>query len=155
MTKKISERNRQKFTGRAKSFSFLRLPHFLTDSPEFASLTPKAVKLLVEIARRYKGKNNGDLSIPWDAVKLRGWRSRTTMIAARDELVDKGFILTTRHGGNHVCNLYAITWEAIDDCPGRGLEVTPTTTAPNHWRRKNFDVQKLDTTCPESGRFAA
>ena len=79
----IHESKRSKVTGKGKGHSFLRLPHFLTDSEEFAGLKPIAIKLLVEIARQFKGKNNGDLSIPWKLLKRRGWVSQWTVKRAR------------------------------------------------------------------------
>ena len=157
MKRQTPESKRTKFTGRARLATFLRLPHYIIDSPEFGSLSGKAVKLLVEIGSKYRGNNNGNLSIPWDGLKSRGWQSRTTLVAARDELVERGWIEISRHGGNHVCNLYAITWEAVDECAGNRLEISPTTT-PKHLWRKKLDVQNLDgfaVNRPETGRIAA
>jgi hypothetical protein len=150
--KQIHERKRSKITGKGKGHSFLRLPHFLTDSEQYGNLTAYASKLLTEIARKYRGKNNGDLSIPWVSLRTRGFNSEWTVKRARDELIDAGFILVTRHGGNHLCALYAITWEAIDECPGKGLEIAPTHTAPNDWQKKH----KMDcTTCSDSPEITA
>lgn len=127
---------RLKATGKGKGHSFLRLPHFLTDSPEFGELRPVAVKLLVEIARQFRGKNNGDLSVPWKLLKKRGWSSEWTVKRARDELLAAQFIRTTRHGANKVCSLYAITWEPVDACEGKFLEVAAESVASHAWKKK-------------------
>ena len=126
---------RAKATGRGKTYSFLRLPHYVTDSPEFGALSAKATKLLVELARQFKGNNNGDLSIPWSRLQKRGWKHPQTIQKARDELVETGFVLITRHGGRHVCSLYGITWEPIDECAGK-LEVPAQIRAGNDWQKQ-------------------
>jgi hypothetical protein len=39
-------------------------------------------------------------------------------------------IIKTRQGGKNYPCLYAITWQPIDECRGKNLELGPTTTAP-------------------------
>ncbi|HET7064229.1 MAG TPA: hypothetical protein VFI49_08110 [Rudaea sp.] len=135
MNRGTRSRDRVKQTGKGKSHSFLRLPHFLTDSEEFGALRPPAVKLLVEIARQFRGSNNGDLSVPWKLLKRRGWASEWTVKRARDELLTAGFIRKTRHGLRKMCHLYAITWEPINECPGKLLEIDEETVASHAWRK--------------------
>jgi hypothetical protein len=135
MTKRIPERKRAKVTGRGKGPSFLRLTHHLLDSEEFGALSAHATKLLIELARKYKGNNNGDLSCAWSDCRKRGWRSKAALQRARDELLAACFIIVTRHGGKHVSSLYALTFEPIDACEGKGLEIGPTTTASHAWRK--------------------
>lgn len=65
--------------------------------------------------------------------KDRRWKSKDTLYKARDELVEKGLIEQTRQGGKHRCNLYAITWESIDDCKGK-LDVAATRVASGAWK---------------------
>lgn len=153
--KRIPERKRWKLTGRGKSHSFLRLPHFLLESAEFAELSPSAVKLLLDVALLYKGSNNGDLEIVWSSLKVRGWRSKATIQKARDELLVDGWLRCTRHGGRNRCSLYAITWEAIDACPDKGLEVAPEKVASHLWRKQNRCPRNWDTPAPETGAMGA
>lgn len=127
-------RKRAKITGKGKGNSFLRLPHYILDSQQFAALSPIAVKWLLEVARQFKGANNGDLSMPWSLLKRRGWASQWTAKRARDELLAAEFIWTTRHGGKHLCALYAITWEPVNECK-QPLEVAPEKVASNAWRK--------------------
>jgi hypothetical protein len=129
-----TRRRRQK--GRT-SGGFIILPHSILRSPEFGGLTAKAVKLLIELAGLYNGSNNGNLSCAYSVLKERGWRSAGTLAAAILELRTVGFLLTTRHGGKHRCSLYAITWWAIDDCKGKGLELPPENVPRNTWKNTN------------------
>jgi DNA-binding MarR family transcriptional regulator len=131
-----------KYTGRAQSWSFLRLPHYIVESEQFDALSCSAVKLLMQIGAKYRGSNNGAIGVPWDEMRRRGWRSKATLQAARDELVDAGWIQISRHGHNRLCNLYAITWEAVDECPGYRTELQSTTRPSNLWRMKSAP-QKL------------
>jgi hypothetical protein len=119
MSKQIPERKRERFRGRKCSHTFLRLPHYVINSPQWRALSGNAVKFLVELASGYDGKNNGDLSLTRRQAVERGWRSGPTRDRAANEAVIAGFAVVTRHGHKGACNLYAITWEAIDDV-GKG-----------------------------------
>lgn len=132
--KRIPEHKRWKHTGRGKDHSFLRLPHFLLDSPEFARLSGSAVKLLLDAAKEFKGANNGNLNLAWSRLAQRGWVSQGTAHRAKHELLAAGFLECTRHGGRNRCSLYAITWEPIDACDKAQLEVAPTRIASHRWR---------------------
>ena len=153
--KRISERKRAKHTGRGRENSFLRLPHFLLESDEFAELSTTATKLLLEVARLYRGANNGDLELVWSGLKKRGWRSQSTIHKAKDELLATGWLVCTRHGGQNRCSLFAITWEPIDECPGKGLEWAPQKVASHLWKKQNRcsrnwsnPLQKLEQSVP-------
>lgn len=76
--------------------------------------------------------NNGDISIAWKIMGSRGWHSKETLRQAEIELLDSGFISKTRQGGRNKCNLYAVTWWAIDECKGK-LDVKPTAVPPDNW----------------------
>lgn len=132
--KAIPERKRVKHTGRGKDHSFLRLPHFLLQSKEFAALSAVAVKLLLDMAKLYRGSNNGNLSMAWSRLSEEGWSSEATMRRARDELLQSGFLLCTRHGNRKRCGLYAISWEPIDRCEGKFLEMASEHAASHLWR---------------------
>jgi hypothetical protein len=120
--------------GRATTGSFVSLPHDLLSHDSFATLRPRATKLLIDIAAQYRGSNNGDLCAPLSLMKKRGWNSSDQLFKAKDELVDRGLILVSRQGGLNQCNLYAITWQPIDECKGK-LDIAPTHVAPHHWKR--------------------
>lgn len=130
-----NERKRRlRQTGRGGS-RFVGIPEYVYKSEEFADLDGWGVKLLVEIAGRYNGFNNGDLSCAWSDLRTRGWRSTGTLWKALRQLQDRRWIETTRHGNRSRCALYALTWAAVDECPGKGLETPPTRTASNAWQK--------------------
>ena len=109
------------------------MPHEVLNSKAYPSLTPAAVKLLLDLGAQYRGTNNGDLCAAWTVMAKRGWRSKATLTRALRELEGKGFICKTRQGGRHRASLYAVTWRPIDECGGK-LEVRATRTAPGYWR---------------------
>ena len=118
--------------GRQKNPPGLWLQHRILDSRNYAALSSKAVKLLVDIGTQYRGKNNGDLTATWELMKLRGWKSKATLSDARDELIHYGFLILTRQGGRMKPNLYALSWQPIDYCKGK-LDVPSTTVPSNDW----------------------
>jgi DNA-binding MarR family transcriptional regulator len=99
----------------------------------YQQLSHKARSMLLELGRQYKGSNNGDLSATWNQLKVRGWRSKGTITAALVELEYFGFIIKSRQGGRKRCNLYAITWKAIDECKGK-IDILATNIAPAYWK---------------------
>lgn len=122
--------------GRKAGHSFLRLIHPILDHPNFHALSTRAVKLLIDIAAQYRGTNNGDLCATYSVMKKRGWTSNDQIQKGLKELVERGWLIQTRQGRRpKVASLYAITWEAIDECGGK-LEVSATRTAPNTWRQE-------------------
>ncbi len=124
---------RQRYKGRRDTVGFLRLRHDVTQSDNFRQLTSKAVKLLIDIGSQYRGDNNGDFCAAWTVMVKRGWKSRATLHAALNELLYYGFIVKTRQGGRNRCNLFALTWEAIDECDGK-LDVSPKVVPSNEWK---------------------
>lgn len=149
--RKIPERKRPKYTGRGREHSYLALPHYLLDSAEFAALSPVAVKLLLQVAAKFRGKNNGDLAIVWSDFRNRGWNSETTLQRAREELLAAGWLRCTRIPLKRRCGLYAVTWLPVDECEGHFLEVAAERVASNAWRKQNQtprnwskDPQKLE-----------
>jgi len=84
----------------------------------------------MELCYQYRGNNNGDLTVAHAVLKPKGWNSRPTIEKARDQLLEFGFIVTTRQGRftnpGGICSLFALTWIPVHDIPGKGLEVEPT-----------------------------
>jgi len=69
----------------------------------------------------------------WRIMEQRGWKSRSTLYLARNELLHYRLIIITRHGGKHCPTLYALTWNPIDDYKGK-LEVSSTKRSPGIWK---------------------
>ena len=149
--KRISPSKRTKHRGRGREHSFLRLPHFVLESQEFAALSGNAVKLLLDAAKEFKGSNNGDINLAWSRLSARGWVSQGTVHRAKHELLDAGFLVCTRHGGKNLCSLYAITWEPVDTIERVRLEVAPERVASHLWRKpcseKGSDLLRKSERC--------
>lgn len=123
----------KKLTGKGGSARYAGLPHSVVSSNSFKQLSGTACKILILLIYQYNGHNNGDLSAPFSMANQWGIGSKSTLAKALRELIDKRFITVTRtyrrnrdnpHGQ---CNLYALTWQRIDECRGK-LDVAPTTT---------------------------
>ena len=123
-----------KAKGRREHGRFHMLPHACLIHENFIRLSPKAVKLLIDLCVQYNGRNNGDLCAAFTMMKKRGWRSKETLNKAINELVHYGWIMVTRRGGlNKTPNLFAVTFRPIDECDGK-LDIPPTHTAPATWK---------------------
>jgi hypothetical protein len=121
---------RARATGRSGTAPFLQLPKHVLGSEAYRSLSGWEVKLLVDIASQFSGKNNGDLGASWTVMKCRGWNSPSTLNKALKGILNAGMIQETRSGGRHRCTLYAVTWRGIDDCKGK-LDVNSTIAPSN------------------------
>ena len=115
---------------------FLYLPDSLIFDPAFGSLSGNAVKLFIEMAKEYNGRNNGDLAATFNMLKNRGFKSKGTLFKSIQELEAKGFIEKTRQGGKNKCSLYALTIRNIDECGGK-LDVSPTRKGSFLWKKIN------------------
>lgn len=132
----MKDKNRAKHTGRRKSDTFTLIPHALIDSENWKRASPTAICLLLEVARQYNGYNNGNLCASRTVLRPRGWTSPEVITWATRELLHFGFIIRTKRGGLHMGpNLYALTWQAIDDCKGRH-HCAATKVAPGNWKEE-------------------
>lgn len=122
-----------------KGGRFIGIPYHVANSPQFADLSAKAVKLLIDLLVQYKGNNNGALSACWTLMKPRGWKSSSTIYNAKKELLDKGFIVVTKTGmkmRGHP-TLLAITWNGIDEYQKVEYDehIKPSEVPLSHWSR--------------------
>jgi hypothetical protein len=157
-----SQRTRAKRRGKpGKGFSMLIHEYFT--SAEYAELSPRAVKALVDVYTQFRGNNNGDLAASWSVMKPRGWTSKDQLGKAIAELLDRGWLEATRmggfDGGKHRPRLYAVTWLGIDYCSGK-LDVPANPVPSMAWRRRQkaevlprstgrLDPQRGAVACPE------
>ena len=126
------------------------IPHDVMESADFLSLPTRAKALLLDIAYQYNGQNNGDLTVAFGFMSTRGWRSKETLSKAVNDLVSANLIIKTRQGRfqnpGASCDLYALAWRAIDACPGKNLELKPTSTPP-----RKFSLERFKNPSPETG----
>lgn len=119
--------------GRKSNRSFSMLIHDYFTSPEYAELSPRAVKALIDLYCQFRGGNNGDLCAAWSVMAPLGWTSKDQLSKALHELIERGWIICTRQGGKRVSSLYAVTFLGIDHCGGK-LEIRANPVPTNLWK---------------------
>ncbi len=124
---------RTKVKGRRDKRPFTGIPKACMGHENYARLSPYAKVLLIEFCYQYNGHNNGDLSAAFSVLQKRGWRSKGTLDRALKELRETGWITLTRQGGQNLCSLFALTFQAIDECKGKH-DIPPTTVASGIWK---------------------
>jgi hypothetical protein len=126
--------SRIKVQGRRITGRFIGLPHVVVKNKDYIELSYKSKALLIDLMLQYNGKNNGDLTAALAILRDRGWKRQATVGEAVKELIDANLIIRTREGQCRNpfsrCALYAITWQPIDDCKDKDLNINPTTTPP-------------------------
>lgn len=131
-----SKRKRYKeHAAKREAGGYVPMPHAVLRSPEFAALSPRAVKALCSLLAQYRGNNNGDLCGALSLMHERGWRSKGGLADALTELEHAQFIVRTRQGGKHRATLYAVSFFAIDYCDGKLDLTAPTRSFMGSWRR--------------------
>lgn len=96
-------------------YEFVAIPKDVLLSPEWQALGPSAMRLALDLMAQYTGKNNGRLCAAWEALKRQGWRSETTLIKAKRELLECSFVVHTRQGrAPNVAEWVAFTWWKLD-----------------------------------------
>ena len=90
--------------------TFVMLPHYILESPAYAKLKSREVKLLIDLLAQYRGHNNGKFVAAWSLMRQRGWRSSATLNEAIRGLRRSGFIKRVRKGGTGRPSWYSITW---------------------------------------------
>jgi hypothetical protein len=127
-------RLRRKHKGRSESGGYFGIPHAVMRSPNWRAMPPRAIKLVCDLGGQFRGSNNGDLSAAWRIMHPLGWNSRATLADAIADALRFGMIEKTRQGGLHLCSLYALTWQPIDECGGK-LDVSATRVPSGLWRQ--------------------
>ena len=117
----MARKSRDKIKGRRTTGNFALVPEAVINSVAYSKLSWPARALLLEVAVQYRGFNNGDQACAHAIHRGRGWQ-RSTLQKATQELESGGFLVRTRQGGRNRCNLYGLTWQALDECPGKGLD---------------------------------
>lgn len=122
---------------------FLMMPSGIFGSAEYALLSPRAVKLLVDIGLQYNGHNNGDLCATWALMKPKGWQSKSQLAKALSELESSGWIIKTLQGSINAPTLWAITWRQIDAAKRRYDSHVKVGAPPlSLWREMAFKYQR-------------
>jgi hypothetical protein len=125
--------------------------HDYFTSAEYAALSPRAVKALLDLYCQFRGSNNGDLCAAWTIMSKRGWTSKDQLDKALRELLETGWIIVTRMGGNRVARLYAVSFLGIDTCGGK-LDVAPNPVPSQLWRKVNGSDPLANSAPRRAGR---
>jgi hypothetical protein len=126
---------------------YLHLHKPLLDCADFIALSGVQTKLLIDVASQYNGYNNGDLCASLSVLKKRGWNSNDTITNGLKVLIAKNLIIQTKQGGLGIGpNLYAITWQPIDECKGK-LDVAATTSAPRSFKENKVPTPPGGSSC--------
>jgi hypothetical protein len=78
---------------------FLKLDHGMLMTAAWQHLQPRSMKLLIEVWRRYDGKNNGRIPFSMREAMECLQCGRDQAIRAFRELTDKGFLRVARDSG--------------------------------------------------------
>lgn len=96
--------------GDPRTATFFTLHHYVLDSLAFQALSPHAVKVLLRLARRYNGANNGRLAFSVrDAATETGCAFNTARKCFA-ELQVLGFIAMVTRGGFSLKDRHATEW---------------------------------------------
>ena len=130
----MSNRARERLKGRRScGGSFSALVHDYFQSSQWAALSHRAARLLIDVYCQYRGKNNGDLFASWSVMKKRGWRSKSQLQKALLELEATRWLQRTRQGDINRPTLYAVTFLGIDYCGGK-LEISSDPKPLHAWK---------------------
>jgi hypothetical protein len=108
---------------------WVQLEHYLLACPAYVALSANAKVVYTEVKRRYRGNNNGLISISSrEAAEAIGQKTHhSTGARALLELVEHGFIVVTEDSSFnrkvHLARQYRLT-EAKDDRPGSKVLAT-------------------------------
>jgi len=140
--------------GRGKK-GFLMLYHEMLKHPAYTSLSTRGKAMLIDVGGQYNGRNNGDLVATHSVLSKLGWNSNDQIKKAVDELIEHGFLVLTRQGRRpRVPSLYAITWQAVDECDGKLEEVKSNPVPLNYWKLRFSDHRPTVHTTPPHGAIA-
>lgn len=114
----MAGRSRRRDTGRDPG-GFAAIPWSVLDSPAYMALSHPAKALLMEIARQYRGSDNGRLLVTNNYMRSRGWKSPAVIHRAKRELLEAGMIFQTVTGMRpNKASWYAVTWRSLDRLDG-------------------------------------
>ena len=111
-----------------KGERFVPIPYGMAESAAWRSLSGAAVKVYVELRRRYSPGRNGDLSLSLEEGKRLLGLGKATVARALAELEAKGFVAMTMRG--HWYGRKASTYAATD----RERGTHPPSNAWKDWR---------------------
>lgn len=133
----MSKKNYKNAKEKRDGGRFVQVPSVVLDGAAYLSLNAHARMLLWDLYAQYNGRNNGDFCAAYSVMVKRGWRSENTLNKAKKDLIQAGLIAETRKGYRpNKCSLYAVTWQALDECGGK-LDIGPSAFPRGAYRLKD------------------
>ncbi len=129
----------------------VRLYHWLLNFPAWRSLSTQAKAIYIEIAQRFNGSNNGEISLSVREVARHVHVAKDTATKAFHELEAKGFIRRNVCGSFNWKLRHATTW-ILTEHP---FNDQPATKDFARWSPKQSEPSpKQRSRCPETGTKA-
>lgn len=156
---------RSKKQARSETISggYSAIPWTVLDSVSFIGASDKAKALLFALMRQHNGNNNGRLQLSKTWLAKHGYTCPASNIKARNELLERGLIIQTKHGGlNMGADQFALSWHDISNFVGldissrayqRGL-YTLCNLAPAKRRKQPIKKSKRFTQCNCAGSLS-
>lgn len=125
--------------GRSKSREqFVMLTHDMLTSPAWESLSAQARAVLIQVAKRHNGRNNGMLGASVRDLALECRINKDTAARALGQLIDAGFLELCQAGSfdfkkRHAAE-YRLTWHWCDKTGQKGSRA---------WKTKNATQEQL------------
>lgn len=128
------------------------IPTALLDSKAFMGASYPAKALLFDLIRQHNGSNNGRLQLSFSWLAKRGWKSRDVIQRAKAELIDRGLMIQTKHGGLNIgASWYAVSWLKISNFVG--LDIQAKDYHPGAWSSMDkFPMGKNAIAVPPDGK---
>lgn len=119
--------------------TFARLPDEVLRSAAYVALPDFAARVLVAVAAKYRGSNNGDLSLTANEARALGVHPEWKLRAGLWTLEAVGLVVSTRRGmismGRGVCSLYALGWVQIEASEKYDMPTKVAKPPLNHWAK--------------------
>ncbi len=77
---------------------FFKLHHYMLKSEEWQAMSAGASRVYIQLGSRYNGSNNGTLAMSARDAAKECRLNKDTAANAFKELIERGFIVETRHG---------------------------------------------------------
>lgn len=143
---------RHNATGRSTTGPrFVKLEHWILKTPAWQSLPSASRALYVELAQRYNGYNNGEISMSVREAARLLHIAKDTATKAFHELEEKGFIRRNVCGSFNWKIRHATTWILTEHSFGDKLPSKEFA----RWSPENHEPgPNIRTRCPKSGTTA-
>jgi hypothetical protein len=141
--------------GVAVTGSWQPVPLDFLRSRAAAELSPHGAKLLLDVLAMLgpNAARNGDISLAPKLMRVRGWNSSATLVAAVRELEAHGLLSMTRQGSRLDCSLFACSLYPLD-CELKKIDVKPGSYLTSDWMQRGSLAKPPDDHHPARWRRA-